>query len=78
MEQRRFILVIWKEPMYPMCSRARRTQDCLLKLPRVVDVEELAGTERKDHALIVFLQLVIDLCSDQSRKLSLGKRLILV
>ena len=44
----------------------------------MVDIKELASAERKYHALIVFLQLVIYLRSDQSRKLPLGKRLILV
>jgi len=44
----------------------------------MVDVEELPRAERKDHTLVVLLQLIIHLRGDQSRKLSLGKRLILV
>jgi hypothetical protein len=43
-----------------------------------MDVKELAGAERKDHALVVLLQLVVHLRGDQSRELSLGERLILV
>lgn len=54
------------------------TQDGLLKLPVVMNIEELASAERKDHALVVLLQLIVDLGRDQSRELALRKRLIFV
>jgi hypothetical protein len=44
----------------------------------MVNVKELASTERKHHTLVVFLQLIVDLCSNESRKFSLGERLVLV
>ena len=50
----------------------------LLKLSSVMYVEELACAERKDHALVVFFQLVVDLCRNQSRQLSLWERFIFV
>jgi hypothetical protein len=43
----------------------------------VVDVEELASSERKSHALIVFLQLVVDLCRDKGCQLALRECFIL-
>ena len=54
------------------------TQYCLLKFTSLVDVQKLARTQRKDHALIVLLQLVIDLCCYKRGELSLRKRLIFV
>lgn len=44
----------------------------------MVNVEQLPRAERKHHTLVVFLQLIVDLCGDESRKFSLGERLILV
>lgn len=38
------------------------TNYCLLKLFLLVQVEELAGSKCKHHALVVLLQLVVDLC----------------
>jgi hypothetical protein len=43
-----------------------------------VDVQELAGTQCKDHALIVLLQLIVNLGSHERGKLSLGERLVFV
>ena len=43
-----------------------------------MDVQELAGTQCKDHALIVLLQLVVDLGGHERGKLSLGERLVFV
>lgn len=53
-------------------------QYCLLKLPGMVNIEELASTERKNHALVVFLQLIVDLGRHEGRKFSLGERVIFV
>jgi len=49
------------------------TEDRLLKLSGLVDVEEVARTECKDHALVVFLKLVVDLGRNQGCEFSLGK-----
>lgn len=54
------------------------THDGLLELGGLVNIEELACTQRKDHALIVFLQLIVDLGRDQCCQLSLRKRVIFV
>jgi len=54
------------------------TDYCLLKLSCVMDVEELSSSQRKHHALIVLLQLIVDLGSHKSGKLSVRERLILV
>lgn len=54
------------------------TQYCLLEFTSLVNVQELASTQRKDHALVVLLQLVVDLCCYQRGELSLGERLIFV
>ena len=43
-----------------------------------MDVEELARTKRKDHALVILLQLVIHLGRDQSGQLALWERVVLV
>ena len=43
-----------------------------------MDIEELAGTQCKHHALIVLLQLVVDLGGYERGKLSLGERLVFV
>lgn len=54
------------------------TQYCLLEFTSLVDVQELASTQRKDHALIVLLQLIVDLCCHEGSELSLRERLIFV
>lgn len=61
-----------------MKLRGTLTQDRLFELPSMVNVEQLSSTERKDHTLIVFLQLVVDLCSNEGCEFSLGERFILV
>ena len=43
-----------------------------------MDVEELSSSQRKYHALIVLLQLIVDLGSHKSGKLSVRERLILI
>lgn len=50
----------------------------LLELGGLVDVEELASTQCKDHALVVFLQLIVHLCGHESSKLPLGEGVIFV
>jgi hypothetical protein len=54
------------------------TDDGVLELARVVDVEELAGAQRKPHAFVILLQLVVDFGRDQSGELSLREILLLV
>jgi hypothetical protein len=54
------------------------TQYCLLEFTSLVNIQELASTQRKDHALVVFLQLVVDLCCYERGELSLGERLIFI
>ncbi len=43
-----------------------------------MDIEELASTQRKDHALVVLLQLIVYLCRDKSGEFSLWERVIFV
>lgn len=51
-------------PIFP------HTNDGILKLAGLVQVEELASAEGEYHALIVFLQLIIDLCSQKRSQLA--------
>ena len=50
--------------------------DGLLVLGRVVDLEELAGTQSKDHGVIVFLELVVDLGEHQSSEVAVAEAFI--
>ena len=43
-----------------------------------MDIEELAGTQCEDHALIVLLQLIVYLGCNKGGELSLRERLVLV
>lgn len=54
------------------------THDSLFKFSGLVNVEELACTQREDHAFIVLLQLIVDLCCNQGRELSLWEGVIFV
>ena len=47
-----------------------RTNYRLLKLAGLVQVEQLAGAQCKDHALVVLLQLVVDFCCHERRQLA--------
>jgi hypothetical protein len=59
-------------------SRDGLTQDGLLKLAVVVYVKEFPSSKRERHALVVLLQLIVDLRRDKGRQLSLRKLLVLV
>lgn len=52
--------------------------DGLLILGGILDVEELAGAQGKDHGLVVFLQLVVNLGKDKRSKLAMAEALIFV
>lgn len=54
------------------------TQYCLLEFTSLVNIQKLASTQCKDHALIVLLQLVVNLCSDKRGEFSLGERLVFI
>jgi hypothetical protein len=44
----------------------------------VVETEELAGAESKDHGLIVLLELVVDLGCHECCQLAVGERFVFV
>ena len=52
--------------------------DGLLKFATAVELEKVAGAEGKSHRLVVLLEVVVDLCEDESCKLALGERLVFV
>lgn len=56
----------------------QRTDDSVLELAGFVDVEELAGAQRKLHAFIILLQLIVDLRCDQGSQFPLREILIFV
>ena len=64
--------------LFPFATSVPHTNYGLLELSRIIQVEELAGSKRKHHALIVLLQLVVDLCGDQGRELPVWERFIFV
>ena len=50
----------------------------LLELALLVQAEQLASIQGEDHALIVLLELVVDLCRHQCGQLAVGEAFILV
>jgi hypothetical protein len=44
----------------------------------MMDIEQITCTKSKYHALVVLLQLVIELGRNKRRKLSLRKRVVLI
>lgn len=50
----------------------------LLKLAGSVELEEVASSEGKGHALIVGLEVVVDFRQDESRELAFGEGFIFV
>lgn len=48
---------------------AMLTDDGFLVLATVVKLEQLARTQSKDHALVIFLQVIVHLRGDESREL---------
>lgn len=61
-----------------VCIVLERTNNCLFELASLVEVEELAGTKGEDHALVVFLQLIVDLGGYKSGELAVGEGFIFV
>ena len=55
-----------------------RTNYRLLKLARLVQVEQLSSAESKDHALVVLLKLVVDLGRHKRSELAIREGRILV
>lgn len=56
----------------------QRTDDGVLKFTGLVDVEQLAGAQRELHALVILLQLIVNLGSNQSSQFPLREVLVLV
>lgn len=54
------------------------TNNGLLKLALMIQTEELASAEGEDHALVVLLQLVVDLGRHQCGELAVRERFVLV
>ena len=52
--------------------------DCLLELAWVIQPEKIPSTQRKCHALIVFLKMIVNLCQYQRCQLTFGECIILV
>ena len=52
--------------------------DGLLELAGRVELEEVTGGEGVDHAIVVGLQVVIDLGQDEGSQLALGERVVFV
>lgn len=50
----------------------------VLKLAGLVQVEEVASAESKDHAFVVLLKLVVDFGGDESGELAVGEGFIFV
>lgn len=61
-----------------MINHELLTDDGFLKLATLVQLKQLAGPKGENHALIVFLKVVVDFGGDQGGKLALGKRFIFV
>jgi len=53
-----------------------RTNDGVLIFAGLIEVEELAGTESKGHALVVVTELIVNFGSHQSSQLALRKGFI--
>lgn len=52
--------------------------DSLLELARGVELKEVASSKRKGHAVIVGLEMVIDLGEHEGGELAFGERLVFV
>lgn len=61
-----------------MALRHVHTNYRLLKLALLVQVEELASIQGKDHTLIVLLELVVDLCRHKCGQFAVREGFILV
>lgn len=48
------------------------------KLARAVELEQVAGGQGEEHALVVGLEMVVDLGEDQGGKLALGERFVFI
>jgi hypothetical protein len=57
-------------------GRKDGTDDGVLVLAGLVEVEQRPGGESKDHALVVLAQLIVDLGGHERGQLPLGKGLI--
>lgn len=55
-----------------------RTNNSLLKFATVVKVEQFPSAQCKNHALMVFLEVVVDLGGDQSGKFAFGEIFIFI
>lgn len=57
---------------------SKLTDDGLLILAAVVELEQLASTQRKDHTLIIFLKVVVYLRGNQGSQLSFREGFIFI
>lgn len=56
----------------------RPTDYRLLELATVIQFEQLSRTQSEHHTLVVFLEMIIDLCGDQGGKTTFGEGFIFV
>lgn len=56
----------------------QRTDDCILEFTGFVNVEELAGAQRKLHAFVILLQLIVYLGGNKGSQLPLSKMFIFI
>jgi len=51
---------------------------CLLKLSAVIEIEQLSSAEREDHALVVFLEMIVNFGGNEGGEMAFGKGFIFV
>ena len=52
------------QSIYMFCDIWVLTDYCLLELATIIQLKQLSRSESEYHALIIFLEMVINLCGD--------------